>query len=322
MPQFSSSLGCAAAPYIYNSSVIDYRVPIGSDRADHAMDIRGSAFGTLVITRGLPSSSDIIYEITLRTDDEALLEDVTVVYPIGHEQGEKVEDSRFMIGTPFSLAGAPSCMRYDIKMYVPPALKKLHVAAHTATQVKFDPEANIKLEDFFVTLYALNANNVIIPATSIQADRMALEVYRGWIVGDASIVDSTKITTQRGDATANVHIFPTHTAGDSVSTAILDTTTGSGRTDIFYRNDKAYPHRPIRSTHISSRNGDLYLTYKDAEYNGHVDLTAQSYSARGLQGSMRHRSGDKEKMLPWVGNKNGGDELVIKSPRGWVGLYF
>jgi hypothetical protein len=141
-----------------------------------------------------------------------------------------------------------------------------------------------------------------------------------------AIVNSTTITTAQGDCVANVHVRPAPSINqDHLEPAYLTTTHGNGRTDFFYENDHAYPHRPIVSSHTSARKGDLYLTYKNAEYSGSIDLKAQSYTAHGMQGSaVSHpgQVGEGAKALPWVGDKDGGDKLVIKSPKGWVGLYF
>ena len=102
--------------------------------------------------------------------------------------------------------------------------------------------------------------------------------------------------------------------------AKFQTTTGDGRSDIFYVSDHGSPHRTIEAHHRSSRNGDLYLTYKDAEFSGQVSLEAKSYTAYGLQGSVNGPNKDIEP--PWHGDKNGQDRLTIQSKNGWVGLYF
>ena len=62
--------------------------------------------------------------------------------------------------------------------------------------------------------------------------------------------------------------------------------------------------------------GQLYLTYKDAAFNGTVDLNAKSFSATGLQNAFKQDGGS-----PYVGSKEGADRMLVKS-NAWVGLYF
>jgi hypothetical protein len=319
MPVYSSSLGCVAAPFIYKDAMTTITVPIGTVKSDHALDIRGSAVGTFVIAQGATDATEVKYEMTLRTDDKTLLNDVGVHYPVPSEN-DPVENSRFVLTTPYPDPSSPSCIRYDITMYIPPNLKTLSVAAHTTTHVQFDPESHIALDKLFVTLYHSDSNNMILPHQNLHASHLALEVYRGWIVGDASIRNHTGITTQRGDGVANVRVHPTPNHDDPPTRAHLESVTGAGRTDIVYISDTRYAHRPISSTHMSSRNGDVYLTYSQAEYNGYIDLQAKSYSARNMQGAGTSQGPDSEQSH-WVGDKDGGDTMLVKS-RAWVGLYF
>ncbi len=109
---------------------------------------------------------------------------------------------------------------------------------------------------------------MILPHERFLADTLKLEVYRGWIVGDTAIVNSTSIATQRGDGVANVRVHPI----PSVHPASFDTVTGGGRTDVSYIENQSSSHRPISSQHTSSMNGDLYLTYRDARFSGLVAL--------------------------------------------------
>lgn len=326
MPAYSTSLGCLAAPYMYNGTeTLTVKVPMDTDRFDHAFDIRGSAVGTFVIAEGSSDSSEVEYKIAIRSDNETLLEHVSLRYPTT-EEDTSVESSRLLITTPRTEPSSRSCMRFDITMYIPRNLKKLHVAAHSPVHVQFDPETRIQLDDLFVTLAAMDSNNMILPHENVKADKMTLEVYRGWVVGNAAIVNSTAITTQRGDGVANVRIHPVSPADPAVpDPAFLQTTTGAGRTDIFYVNDKSFPHRPIRSVHMSSRNADMYLTYQEAEFTGLVELNSKSYTATGLKPMGIHPGNDEgsdgsPKWTHWSGDKDGGDTIFVKS-RGWTGLY-
>jgi len=315
MPAYSTSLGCVAVPYIYKDAMTTFTVPIGADKADHALDILGGAVGTFVVAQGANDSTEVKYEMTLRTDNKALLDDVSVHYPMPSK------DSRFVLTTPYpNASSSPSCIRYDITMYIPPNLKKLSVAAHTTTQVLFEPESRINLDKLYVTLYRADIKNMILPHQNIHASRLKLETSRGWIVGDASISNHTQITTQRGDAVANVRVHPLPDEATLPAPAYLETVTGAGRTDVVYISDKGYAHRPISSVHMSSRNGAIYLTYSAAEYNGYIDLQAKSYAGRNMQGAGTSQSQSPEKSH-WAGDKDGVDNMLVKS-RGWVGLYF
>ncbi|KAJ6586817.1 hypothetical protein DFH09DRAFT_235276 [Mycena vulgaris] len=315
MPVYSTSLGCVSAPHVYTGALTSFNVPIGAQNADHGLDVRGGAVGTITVLEGAPSATKLKYEVTVRTDDAALLDDLAVV-PTA-DQDADVKESRVIISTP--RFGEGKCMRYDLRVFVPPNLKKLHVAAHAIAHVQFDPESHIQLDDFFVTLFSPSMQNMILPHNNLRSHQMALEVFEGWIVGDASIGTSTKITTQRGQGVMNVRVHPTAAVNpESPEVATLRTTSGSGRTDVFYIDHDSHVHRPIYSVHMSSKNADMYLTYRDAQYSGLVQLDAASYTATGLQKLAATGDG---KWTHWVGDQEGKDEILINS-RKWVGLYF
>ncbi|RDB16669.1 hypothetical protein Hypma_002683 [Hypsizygus marmoreus] len=325
MPAFSSSLGCLNAPHIYNSSKTVFTARMHPTKFDHAFDIRGGAVGTFVIAEGPAGSDEMKYEMTLRTDDADLLKYVDVHFP-DTDEDDHISNSRLLITTPRPDASSSSCMRYDIKLFVPPTLKKLHVASHTTMHVEFDANADVKLDDLFVTMFSMSKDNMILPHQGVRGTHMALEVYRGWIVGDVAIVNSTAITTQRGDGITNVRAHPAAPVNPAVpDPASLRTTTGAGRTDIFYVTPKAFK-RPINNIHMSSRNADMYLTYRQAEFSGRIELDSKSYTATGAQPYPKTQpSGDDDVGIPvwthWVGDKDGADEVYVKS-RGWTGLYF
>ena len=322
MPKYGSSLGCADAPYIYGDDKVSYTIPVGSSKPNHALTIKGAAVGTLVIAEAPVDAIAITLEMTLRTDDRSLLNSAEMVV----QDSDGVNNfTRATLTTPLVVDPHKSCMRYDMTVYVPSTLKTLELSTYSVAQIQFHPDARIALDNLIVKMYAMDENNMLLPNTGIKATNMDIDSSRGWIVGDVAIVNSTSIATQKGDCVANLHIHPASPMNqEHPEPAYLTTAHGNGRTDFFYEVESAYPHRPIVSTHISTRKGDLYLTYKDAEYNGPINLKARSYTARGMQGSAASRPGQGggESALPWVGNKDGGDKLVISSPKGWVGLYF
>ncbi len=174
------------------------------------------------------------------------------------------------------------------------------------------------MDDLFVTLYYSTTDNMILPHENVHATHMSLEVYRGWIVGDVSIVSSTSILTQRGNGVANVRVHPV--PSEASIPAYLQTTTGAGRTDVFYISDHASPHRPIRSEHTSSLNANVYLTYEHSDFSGRIAMNSRSYTATGMR-DYPAVDGDDSKWTHWVDNKVGEDTISVKS-RGWTGLYF
>ena len=101
-----------------------------------------------------------------------------------------------------------------------------------------------------------------------------------------------------------------------MSGSLPATTTGAGRADVFFVNHADGQHRPIDATHVVAMGGELYLRYKDAAFNGPVDLNAKSFAAEGLQNAFKQDGGS-----PYVRSKEGADRMLVKS-NSWVGLYF
>jgi hypothetical protein len=317
MPVFSESLGCMDdASYFYNDGETTLSIPIG-DRNEHSIDIRGTSVGTIIVTEAPADVTEVQYKFTIRSNDISLVDEIDLTYPGATSNSDST--SRLLITTPHLPRDSPSCLRYDVIMYIPKALKKLHVSSHALAHVKFDPEAHIDLDDTFVTLFALK-DNLLVPHQNLRSKNLALEIYQGWIAGHMSIVDKANVATQRGDGTMNVHVHPTAPTNlENPETVQFQTSSGAGRTDVFFENDKAFAHRPIKSLHTSAMQADVYLTYKKAQFNGNVNLGASSFTTTGAKAYSL--GGSKDSWTHWVGDMNGQDELVIKS-RGWTGLYF
>lgn len=325
MPDFNTSLGCEDAPYIFNSTQMAYAVPFDISKARHVLELQGGAVGTLVLEDAAIDAEDIEIDLIVRTNDKALLDFVTFNYPTRDEINEGLSDSRARLSTPRMVK--TSCMRYDIVLRVPPSLKDLDIQSHAISQIQFASQADINLDSLSVAMYAASNKNMLLPKSNVHAKELTLAVPKGWLVGEVSIVDKTVINTKGGDAVSNVRVLPFAQTSKSESAelgkAVLETTTGVGRSDFFYISDLVSTRRAISSTHTSSSKGDMYLTYSDADFSGKVQMKAQSYSAIGLQHEPGLPPTDQDgTMHAWVGDANGEDMLVVRSERGWVGLYF
>ncbi|KAL1714227.1 hypothetical protein EV715DRAFT_295311 [Schizophyllum commune] len=320
LESFGEVLGCLDAPYLYNSSeLVRYAVPLGSD-ADHALDVHGDAVGTIILDVGEADATEVVYEFTLRTNNAQLLDLVSTRQP-----RLELGDNRMLLSTPRLGDGNFSCIRFDMVVRIPPNLKKLHVASHSTTHVRFAPSAEIHLETLFVTLYDMDSRNRVLPNRALQADAISLEVYGGGILGSIAAVERASLKTQRGDGLMHVTVHPIQRDGGPVS---FSTTTGGGRTNIAWIGNEAVERRPIRGTHISSRGGDMNLDYHDAGFEGLVQMDCRTYSASALHAieEPKIEEGQGEGGMPsdprwthYVGDREGEDRLYIESS-GWAGL--
>ena len=321
MPVFSTSLGCVEASHIYNNSVNTVRIPFAHDKPDHSFTVYGGIVGTVTLVDGEPDDTHVKYEFTIKSNDPSLLDAHNLLFRYADVAPDGVvQKSQFLITSPTINEASESCLRYDIKLFVPRSLKRLNIATHSVTHLKVDPGSNILLETFYATLYESSTNNLILPHQSLRANTLDLEVYRGWIVGDVSISQTTSIKTQRGDGVANLKVHPLPPVDHrNPEKAVFWTVTGAGRSDFTWVGDSTAPKRPIEAEHRSSRNGDVYLTYRDAEFKGLISLDSQSFTTwnvNKIQGA-----DDAEKWTHWAGDRTGPDRLTVESRR-WTGLYF
>ncbi|KAI0766866.1 hypothetical protein BD413DRAFT_480510 [Trametes elegans] len=314
MPEFSTSLGCANAPHLYKGAKLDIHVPVGLHKDDHSLDVRGAAVGTIVLAQGDEDLTDVKYELTLRSDDETVFDNVVLDYPTQEDIDEGMKHSRLQLGTPKNLG--TGCTRFDATIYLPRSLRTLHVQAHSATQLKFDPDSELALDKLSVSMYSHDTRTMLLPTERVRARAAKLIVTRGWLVGDVAVADQTTLTTQDGDAVLNVRAHPSESGS---SPARFMTSTGAGRADVWWvasPSTDAVPRHAIDSTHHTSMGGEVYLTYTDAAFNGTVDLTARSYYAVGLKNALKQDGG-----LPYVGSREGADRMLVKA-QGYVALSF
>lgn len=297
------------------------RIPFDHDKAEHSFTVYGGIVGTLTLVDGESHDTDVKYEMTIASNDASLLDSHNLLFRYADVAPDgAVQNSQFLITSPTITEGSTSCMRFDIKLFVPPSLKKLNIASHAVMHLKVDPGSNIRLEVFYATLFDANANNIILPHRSFHADSLSLEVHRGWIVGDVSVSKSTSISTQRGDGVANLKLFPLPPVDhQNPEKAVLWTVTGAGRSDFTWVGDSTAVKRPVEADHKSSKNGDVYLNYRNANFKGLISMNCRASTTTYVN---QLRDADKtEKWTHWAGDKTGPDRLSVES-RGWTGLYF
>ena len=312
MPAYSTSLGCLGVPHIYNGSMVSFETGMSGEHPS-TLVITGGAVGTVTIHRASSEPRTIRYKMTLRTDDESLLEQVQI-----HEM-DREDSSRLLLATPEAAIESTACSRYDIDVYIPSTSARYHLAGHTPTHVRFDIDGDqMFMDHLYISLYDVTGQSQILPHANVHAAELKLEMSSGWLVGDVSVSNITMINTYRGDARTNLEVKPTlyRSNGPEIPPAKLVTATGRGRTDITYTSDPAFKHRTIHSDHSSST-GDAYLTYKESGFNGPVKLDTKSLSATGIQ----KLADGEEHWTHFVGDKDGGDTMSISS-KGWTGLYF
>jgi len=309
MPEYSKSLGCLNAPHFYDDTeLIYYTLPIGIDQR---VEIQGGAVGTIVLAPSKSADDNTVkVQASLRTNEKSLFES-TVLSVHTTTDGAEV----FSLASPVGGSRDDACMRFDLTVFVPPNVRSLSLTSHSVTQVKFSEDFGVSprmMGDLRVTLTSGAEANLLLPSTALTADNTALTMAGGYLVGQAAVANSTRISTADGSAVAKLTLGPS-AYHSTWAPALLTTTTGTGRADFSYENTV---QRTITSEHMSLGNGDMYLTYAKAHFNGQVVLSAASYTARGLQGMAGPGATER-----WAGDKNGADTMKVSS-KGWVGLYF
>ncbi|KAL5506912.1 hypothetical protein ACEPAH_6368 [Sanghuangporus vaninii] len=334
MPEFSTSLGCFDATHFYqdNKEGTYYTIAVGSG-VDHDLVIDGGAVGTIVFAPSINIDDHSIKVLaSVRTSDSRLLNSVEVHTPESSPlpPSQEPSTSYFNLLTPTQAEGVDTCMRYDLTIYIPPTLRSLHLSARSVAQVKVEfDDAPRELHELRLDLASDAVVNLVLPSATLTANNINIDMRGGYLVGTLPIANATVINTSKGDAITKLDMFTTgyelpemdkdKQSGKDV--AHLYSISGAGRTDFTYENRAM---RPIQSEHIvktyKPSATELRLTYKDAAFNGKIDLRAPSSSMRNVQSdhSVSQPGGQREY---WAGDKEGGDYLKISSP-GWVGLYF
>lgn len=307
MPEYGVSLGCDDSKD-YHGLIFTVGT-IHPELAQHSLDLRGGVVGTVHILQGDSDATDVKYEIRTYTDSKELGSQFAVKSPRPDDVLSGRDLSRVEVATPIDLDR--SCMRYDMKLILPPRLRELHIRALSTTQIKMSPLAEVVLDKLVVNMYGTDVRNMLLVSKTFHANLSDFSLTRGWLVGSNQISNRTVISTHLGDAVTDLHIAPSPSAANGTGLAELQTTTGAGRTNIFYKR-RPESGRPIRSTHNSwHRSGDIYLDYSQAKFQGKVNIAAKSFNAPGLK--QKNGAG-----WMFVGDQDV-DELIIAS-KGWVGL--
>ncbi|KAH8119636.1 hypothetical protein DFH11DRAFT_1566159 [Phellopilus nigrolimitatus] len=324
MPEFSNSLGCLDATHFFQDSTEGtfYTVAVGED-ADHSIVVEGGAVGTLVLAPSTAVDEEVVkIRASVRTNEASLLDNIVVHTPDSGTQAPigTAGTSYFALSSPADAKSAGACLRYDLTVYVPPNLRTLRITARAVAQVKYDFGGSPReLHTLHIALAAPSPLNLLLPTGGLAADNTEIVVHGGYVVGTLPVANSTAVDTRApGDAVARLALATTaYRIPDAGAVAHVRTVTGAGRADFTVENAAG---RRVWGEHVSRglAGSELRLTYKDARFNGKVELDARSYSMRNVQSDVKagERNGER-----WVGDKEGGDFLRVTST-GWVGLYF
>jgi hypothetical protein len=272
----------------------------------------GNGAGTLIVTQGLPDQNEVVYKISFKTNKEELFNHVSF--------DEKLQGRVSVFTGPLM---QDVCLRYNITILVPQNLERLVIQSDfqsdSFTHLKFDPNAKLNLESISITSkYQDNQDVLVLPSQGIKAQRMTLDVWRGWIVGAISVMNTTIISTQNGDAVTHVKAYASAPMdNDLPETAFFQTISGAGCTNVTYISPREFPHRPIQNAHRSGRSGDIYLNYKDVEFSGLVQLPPSNYCVAGPLNKLAVPEGP---FTHYVDSAEGADRMMISSWSGSVSL--
>lgn len=328
MPKFNTTLGCEDASWIWQRKTVTFSVPV-EDAKHHEFNYYGEGrSGTaLIITSGDANATEVVYEMTLRSDKQQIADQYfkfTTTEVSGGEQAIQRSVATLSAQNTGGFGAPIGCMRSDVIMRVPPNLKGLKIHARGPVHLQFAhcTHSDLILDELDVILEATERNNMLLPHASLRARHTTLRAYNGWVVGEVPLVDKVSLLTDFGRAVSNLKVYPVERKHCMDPTAQLETLTGVGRTDIDYIDNAKEGHRPIDASHISQDGGDLYLTYKKAKFNGFIERESRSFTGHNINNAIPKPGATGDDAKSWVGDKQGGDKLTAKSSLGWIGLYF
>jgi len=305
---------------VLNVSCVLIPLPSGNS-GQHTFTIQGGASGHLTLASSPdPNTPVITYDIAIQSSSSSLKKVSFYQPPPG-----PVSSTDFLIDTPITMdqhgpTDPPTCIRFDITMYIPRSLRQLTVDVSTPIQITFSPQAHIELDSLSISIKNPHPRSRIDSSESMQARSLSVEMDTGLIHGLLSIGESSKITNLNGQIqldtipNAPMDIF-------SPSTAHLETTC-FGDVDIRYLRNKAYRQRPIESWHtMGSQNKSTgRFDYGCSGFNGLLYSNSTKYNLTN-PGTWKTKKLDANGEDPWpimIGNRTGEDKIYIRSGSGSI----
>lgn len=314
MPEYSTSLGCADAPY--KSEPTTVKGPILSD-GRHTLVITGGVVGTLSISGAEKNATEVEYEVQLATEDHGLLRAIRFKLS-SREQTSTMRMSSVGFWPPY----AECRQRYDIRVRVPHTVRHLDITTEATTHVLFDRDAAPlpKLETLSIDLQSSDHKNMLLSHLGVQADALSFAMAGGLISGNMLLVQNLTLR-QAGYSWMLVDAVASNDPDLASVPTVLRTESGVGRSAVTYRHFSGAAHRQIDSVH-KAIGGRLDINYSDAGAEGSVEVSARSVRASGaLRGAVVDGARVSNKKM-WLGRQEGMDQVKVDSPKGYVTLLF
>ena len=244
MPEFSSSVQCPSAQFIFgpdhDQNGVTYAVP--APKGILSLDISGAATGSLLVSHNSEIEEPKI-SLLARADVEDSLSKFVV----------DISSGTWVLRTPLVSA---ACMDFAMHLQLPTELKNLTIVSRSLTQVKFTSDGKpMDLVSLNVLLASQDHRTLLLPSSAFTVSDMDLSVRGGYIVGDAAFRNIALVSTRRGDANTKLSLITRDEVFGSEQAPRLVTETGDGIATFHYQNAA---HRHIDARH-SSTGGKLYL---------------------------------------------------------------
>lgn len=270
-----------------------------------------------------PSDTSVTYDFFIEGNPELL----SKFRSINPSNGPiTTPQTNFVINTPAfnnpGSNGSPSCMRFDITVYIPSNLKKLVVNISTPVQITISPQGHVALDEVSISLSNAHPNCRIEASESLQARRLTVEMSRGIIEGAISIGDYAEITNWSGQI--KLDTIPNASFNlSSPSTARLLTTTTNGGVEIRYFWNRAHRKRRIESYHTTGTATSVgRFNYGSSGFRGQLSVNLTSYNVTDMSwkppGMAPNISAQNETTLPIFINQTGDDRIYINAGTGSV----
>lgn len=312
--------GCCQEPSnATNNSRLLVVVPSGQ-ATDHTFVVQGGSSGHVTLASSPdPSDTSITYDIFIEGNPES----ISKFGPVNPGLGPIATD--FVINTPTDLNppgsdGPPSCMRFDITMYIPSNLKRLAVNVSTPVQITFSPQGHVALDQVSINVSSTHPNCRIDCSESLQARNLTVEMNGGIIHGAISIGDYAQIINWNGQI--QLDTIPNVSSDLSKpSTATLSTTTANGKVDIRYLRNQAHRKRRIESYHTMGTKVTSVgrFDYGCSGFNGQLFANTTSYNVTDMSlWGPPGPPGRPPNTRAVLGNQTGDDAIYVKAGTGSV----